>query len=164
MRSIFKAIARAFRAAMGALKWVRDETGKLVLKLVGGGASMELPDPYDAVIEEQPARPVEQGYDQLRAAAEALARGGVPSPEVLEAVGEHGMRWLSAMPREMLQLIVTASDKQIGEHMKQIKSIRGLLAYDVASIKAYKKAVARDRKIEMEEAARARRIAEHYYA
>lgn len=125
---------------------------------------MEMPDPYDAVIDEPVARPVEQGYDQLRAAAEALARGGVPSPEVLEAVGEHGMRWLAAMPREMLMLIVTASDKQIVEHMRGIKSIRGLLAYDVASIRAYKQAVARDRKIEAEEAARARRIAEHYYA
>lgn len=164
MRSIFKAIARAFRAAMGALRWVRDETGKLVLRLVGGGSSMEMPDPYEAVIDEPVARPVEQGYDMLRAAAEALARGGVPSPEVLEAVGEHGMRWLSAMPREMLKMIVGASDKQIDNHMRGIKSIRGLLAYDRDSIRAYKQAVARDRRIEAEEAARARRYAERYYA
>ncbi|WP_417584363.1 hypothetical protein [Pelagibacterium sp.] len=157
MRAIFRAFAAMFAAIMSAVRWVRDETGKLVMKLVGGGMPMTpMPTIQDEVAQDRGVAP-DRGYDQLRLAADLLSRGRVPHAEVLDAIGSDNVKWLSAMPASMLTLVVQASDEQLSAHMRQTRSIRGLLAYDHESIAAYEQAVEQDRAIEREREQRTRR-------
>ncbi len=146
MRAFFRIVMKVFAAAMSALRWVRDETGRLVMKLGGGGMPMAPMPEYEEVLEDRGVAP-DRGYDQLRSAADALHRGGVPSPETLAAIGEDNVKWLSAMPTSMLMLVIGATDEQLSAHMRQVRSIRGLLAYDRESIAAYVEVIERDREL-----------------
>jgi hypothetical protein len=133
MRAFFAMLAAAMAAAMTCFRWVRDASGRLIMTMVGGSPMLAA---MPAMGEDEPAQ-VDQGYGQLRAAAEAMSRGAVPSPEAFDALGHDNVRWLAAMEPTMLRKVVEASDEDLGRHMRGIKSIRGLLAYDRDSVDAY---------------------------
>ena len=105
------------------------------MQLVGTGPMPTAMPAVDKVEDESVGhRP---GYNQLRAAAEAMSRGAIPSPEAFDEIGQDNMRWLAAMEPAMLRRVVQAGDEDLGRHMRGIRSIRGLLAYDRDSVDAY---------------------------
>ena len=53
-------------------------------------------------------------------------------------VADPVVTWLGAMDKSMRGLVAGASAIQLEDHMKGRKSIRGLLAYDRASVEAWK--------------------------
>lgn len=133
MRAFFAMLAAALSAAMTCFRWVRDASGRLIMTMIGGSP---MPSAMPAIGEDEPAQ-VDQGYGQLRAAAEAMSRGAVPSPEAFDALGHDNVRWLAAMEPAMLRKVLEASDEELARHMRGIKSIHGLLAYDRDSVDAY---------------------------
>lgn len=141
MGRLLAAIARMLSALKTVWEWCA-ETGKLVARQVvtlGGLFGGSAPEP---VIE--PPAPPRTDYrlpdmaktKRIKRLAVAMDQPDVDAA-VFVGVDDPVVTWLAAMDKPMRGLVAGASAMELEDHMKGRRSIRGLLAFDRASIAAW---------------------------
>lgn len=138
IRNIF----RALRKAMASLKEVVvDVGGRLVKMLVPSGSQTEADEP------EAVNRDADEWADfgnKVRALAGQLEGDGIPSPDLMSALPQNIVRWLSVCDDSMLRSIAKSSDDEIKGHVRSRKYLRGVVCSDAQSVDHYVRALADD--------------------
>src|SRR5690606_34270361 len=117
IRGVLKAMRKA------AARWkevVVEVGGRLVTMLVPSGAPVEADEPETA---EAPA--VDDFALQVRSLAAQLIADCTPDPDLMANLPEHIVRWLSLSDDQMLRGIALATDREIQDHVRGRKGIRG---------------------------------------
>lgn len=132
MRSILSRIAaaiRAFTARMGT--WVK-EGGRWVYRML---------TPPTAPIEpagNEPASEAQADADEHTAAVRAIAahllNRQIPDPALSGKITEDQFDWLLACTPAMLKSIVAAKDKELRDHIRNRKAIRGVLINEPSTV------------------------------
>jgi hypothetical protein len=143
MGKLLAALARILSSLRTVWEWCA-ETGKLVARQVlsFGGLGGSVPVP---VIEE-PVQPLQDFRlpDVERTKRIKRLAAAMDSPDVDAAmflgVSDPVVQWLSAMDKPMRTLVAGASAIALEDHMRGRRAIRGLLAYDRASVTEWKEA------------------------
>lgn len=135
---------RAIRAALRAMKtWVwRVVDGVLTLVQTDPVGAGPAPD-GDHMDIAQPEHGSEiSRFERIRRLAVELVRNpDAPSGELMRGIAPLTATWLAAMSDEMLLKVGTASDEALAQHMVGKQPIRGVLAYDTASVDDYRRAM-----------------------
>jgi hypothetical protein len=143
MGRLLAAIARIMSAMKTVWEWC-GETGRLVSRqvltlggLVGGSAPepvIDLPAPrMDFRL------PDVERTKKIKRLAAAMDAPDVDAA-IFMGVDDPVVTWLSAMTKEMRGLVASAPAIALEDHMKGRATIRGLLAFDRASVKEWKEA------------------------
>lgn len=122
------------------------EAGKWVLRCMPG----YVPPQPDQVVEEYVdaaetaavAPAADQRLEHIQGIANALSRGQEIPDQWLVGLSERTMSWIEALSSEMLALIANAKPQDLQAHIAGTKSIKGLLAFDAASVAEYQRAIA----------------------
>ena len=125
MRSILSTIAaaiRAFTARLGA--WVK-EGGRWVYKMLTPAAAPMEPAGNEPAAEAQAE--VDEHTAAVRAIAAHLLNRQIPSPELSGRISDAQFDWLLACTTPMLKAIIAAEDRALRDHVRNKKSIRGVL-------------------------------------
>lgn len=149
MTSILKAIRNILRAMKratgGLIRKTVEIGGKLVSVLVPGPVAAAEQDYADYEVPEV-AQSLKEGYEVEHAiydAAVELLGGGELKPETAERITADQLKWLSAMPDEMLRKVLCSQPYAVRDHLKGERSIRGVLRFERAAIDEYIEAMAR---------------------
>lgn len=151
MGALMKAV-RAVLAAMAAMVWVVVRIGDRLISVLQC-------QPMPMIDQLEPAMPTE--VDQARADGEEAAirnlaaitlRGGLPGPEHFAAAGEKASEWLAVLDERMLKLVVMSTDREIRDHMRGRKTVKGLLYYDEETVDEFRIAGLREKAREMKSA------------
>lgn len=147
MKNLAKMIGGVLRAMRAAARvmvlvpvWVG---GRLLSMLVPAPPMLDELEPAQA--DDGAAHGRESEFMAIRNLASARFQGQMPSPELLADCGRLPVEWVSAMPRPMLKQVLCSTDSQLRGHMRGVKSIRGLLAYDEPAIDEYRIAMLRQK-------------------
>ncbi|HEY8578189.1 MAG TPA: hypothetical protein VIL88_17825 [Devosia sp.] len=138
MRNLLAALGRMLSAMKTVWEWC-GKTGRLVARTVvgtvtGAGAGS------DAVTVDEPAAVIQaadNGLANLRRLAGAMAADRVTEAD-LANVPDGRIEWLAAMDRGMLARVMCADDATLQAHLRGQRSIRGVLAADADSVRAYR--------------------------
>lgn len=169
MRTVFAAIAAAFRTAATSLStvWIYcKDTGRWVGKTVastlgsiGGGGSAPTPasplQDLEAAMAAEAAKPsvddmVKQvvvpsaqggdGYDRIQRACRDINTGGKPAREDWISLSPLQRDWLQQLTPPMRLLVGNIERDALIAHMRGGKGLRGVVRFDAESLAAWKHA------------------------
>jgi len=170
MKSVFSAIARAFRAMATTMttawrycrdtgRWIGETVASIGGGGVGGDAGYDVPEPLE------PARSVDQlladanalvkeisvppalggdGYDRIQRIAMAINVGDEPADEDIAELSELQLEWINTLEPGMRFVVGNCRKDELVEHMRGRKGLKGVIRCDEASLQDWKEAVARD--------------------
>jgi hypothetical protein len=144
MRGLIAAIASVLAAFRTVVEWC-VRTGRYVVRQVvtcGGLLGGSGPAP---VVEPDPVAPMTdyrlpdvEKAKKIKRLAAAMDQPDVDAGLFL-GVSDPTVQWLSAMDKPMRALVAAAGAVELEDHMRGRKAIRGLLAFDRASVEEWKK-------------------------
>jgi hypothetical protein len=145
MRGLIAAIASAIAAAFRTVVEWCWKTGRYVTRQIVtcggllGGATPPVVEPDPVVPLTDHRLPDVERTKKIKRLAAAMDEPDVDAGLFL-GVSDPVVQWLSAMNRDMRTLVAGAGAVELEDHMKGRRAIRGLLAYDRASVEEWKKA------------------------
>lgn len=145
MRSFFAAVAQFLRSLPRFVYERVQIAGEWISRLVAVPAE---PEPLQMAGNEPALGAEDPDSVATRAIAAQLVAGNIPAPELSGQVSEERFEWLCSLTPDMLKAVVEADAKALRDHLRQKQSIRGVLAADVETVRAYN----RRRDTELEEA------------
>lgn len=143
---ILRTIGRILSALALGVPVMVWEAGKWVLRARQGHQlpdTQDLMDDYVDAAETAHVTPeADRRLEHIQEIAYALSRGLEIPDQWLVGLSERTMTWIEALSPEMLTGVANAKPEGLQAHIAGVKSIRGLLAFDVDSIADYQRAVA----------------------
>lgn len=144
--SVLRTIGRALAPLAAVVTTMVWEAGKWILKCMPGYVPPQpdqvVEDYVDAAETAAVAPAADQRILNIQALASAIYHGATPRDEWLLGLSERTMFWIEAQNDEMLLKTAQARIEDLQAHIAGQRSIKGLLAYDPATVAEYQRAVA----------------------